>query len=469
MRLLLKTTSLLLLILGAIGCATVEKIATLKPEPETAQAVVFESETSFVSVPVTIKIKDVEAQMNSLLKGLIYNDTLLSEDNLQLKIWKQAPIKMNTFVEGKATKIKTVLPLRIEAKYRYGIAKMGIELYDLKEFKLNGIISLVSAVNLTNWQLKTNTVIESLEWVESPTVSISGKNIPITYLINPALRIFKSKIEKTIDSSIKDLLNFKPQVLDALDQLATPFELSKTYESWLRLIPLEVYSKAARFDTQGIEVEMGLKCLMETYVGKKPEKKFDRNQVLLKPVAAMPDRITANIVAVSTYADASTILTKNFEGQTFGDGKRKVSISKVSLWHKKGKMIIALDMNGSINGTIYLTGFPNYNAATKEIFFDQLDYVLDTKNVLTRTANWMAQGYILKKIQQSCRYSIGTNLEEAKQNVAQYLNNFSPMKGVFLNGSLEDFEFQKIALTAQGIVAYLKTKGQLKVTVDGME
>ena len=51
-------------------------------------------------------------------------------------------------------------------------------------------------------------------------------------------------------------------------------------------------------------------------------------------------------------------------------------------------MIIALDILGSINGTIYLSGIPNYNPITKEIYFDQMDYVLNTKGILTKSANW---------------------------------------------------------------------------------
>ena len=61
------------------------------------------------------------------------------------------------------------------------------------------------------------------------------------------------------------------------------------------------------------------------------------------------------------YESASKIVTKNFQGQEFGTGSRKISVQKVDLWQKDGKMIIALDVLGSINGTIYLSGIPNYN------------------------------------------------------------------------------------------------------------
>ena len=64
-------------------------------------------------------------------------------------------------------------------------------------------------------------------------------------------------------------------------------------------------------------------------------------------------------------------MTKNFQGQEFGSGSKKVKVQNVAIWHKDGKMVIALDLLGSVNGTIYLAGFPQYNDLTKEIFFDK--------------------------------------------------------------------------------------------------
>ncbi len=183
----------------------------------------------------------------------------------------------------------------------------------------------------------------------------------------------------------------------------------------------------------------------------------------------MPNKTTATIAAVSTYESASRIMTKNFQGKEFANGSRKITVNKVDLWHKDGKMIIALDMSGTVDGTIYLSGIPNYNPITKEIYFENLDYVLNSKGLLTKTANWLLQGMILKKIQESCRYSIKENLEEAKKNMLPYLNNFSPMKGVFVNGTLDDFEFEKVELNNQAIIAFIKASGKMNLNIDGME
>ena len=469
---MLKSFSIVLIVFFIVltsGCSTSQKIATLKPEPDDAVPLVYENIPSFINLPISIKLKDIENQTNSILNGLIYEDNIIEDDDIEMKVWKQAPITITNDKGVSGNKIKTVLPLKVVVKYRIGTKKMGVEFYDTREFNLNGVVTLLSETGLINWKLNTKTELKSLDWNESPTMSIFGKNVPVTYLINPGIKLFKSKIEKKIDDAISKSMDFKPNVLSALEKICTPFQMNEEYQSWLRIIPIEIYSTTAKLKNDTFLLDMGMKCTMETLIGKKPESKFDKNKIALKPVIKIPEEITANIVAVSTYEEASKIMTTNFSGQEFGSGSKKIKVQNVAIWHKNGKMIIALDVFGSVNGTIYLAGFPQYNDKTKEVFFDKLDYALDTKNKLMRTANWLAQGLVLRKIQQSCRYSIKPNLDEGKQSMMNYLKNYSPMPGVFVNGKMEDIQFQKIELTNQAIIAFIKVKGAVHVSVDGLK
>ncbi|MFV8268621.1 DUF4403 family protein [Flavobacterium sp. GT2N3] len=451
------------------SCSTTNKIATLKPEPDDATPLIYENSPSFINLPISVKLKDIENQTNFLLNGLIYEDNNIEDDDIEMKIWKLAPITIKNDNGDNGQKIRTVFPLKAIVKYRIGTKKMGVELYNTKEFNLDGVVTLLSDVGLTNWKMNTKTELKSLDWNESPTMSVFGKNLPVTYLINPGIKLFKSKIENKIDDAIAKSMDFKPNVLAALEKICAPFQMSDTYESWLRIVPIEIYSTNAKLKNDTFVLEMGMKCNMETFIGKQPESKFNASKIVLKTVSKIPKEITANIVAVSTYLEASKLLTKNFAGQEFGTGSKKMKVNNVAIWHKNGKMIIALDVLGSVNGTLYLSGFPQYNDKTKEVFFDQLDYALDTKNKLMRTANWLAQGLILKKIEQSCRYSIKPNLEEGQKSMMTYLKNYSPMQGVFVNGKLEEIQFQKIQLTNQAIIAFIKVKGTINVSVDGLK
>ena len=463
MKIIISIVLLIATFLLVSSCATTNKVEALKPTPSNDSPVVFKNKISYIAMPVEISLKEIESQLNKNLNGLIYNDSILSDDKTEMKIWKTASVKLTE----KDGNIISVIPMKIWAKIKYGTDFMGLN--DTREININGTITLNSKPHLTNWKLTTISKLEDFEWSESPSILVAGKKVPITYIINPTLSIFKSKIAKKIDDAINETCDFKPQVLSVLDKLSTPFLTSEAYETWFKMVPIELYVTDAILSKSKLTMQMGLKCNMQTMVGQEPKNSFDAKKIVLKPVSLIPENTTASVVAVSTYESASKIVTKNFQGQEFASGSRKIVVKKVDLWQKDGKMIIALSVAGSINGTIYLSGIPNYNPITKDIYFDQMDYVLNTKSVLMKSANWLMQGTILKKIQENCRYSIKGNLEEGKKNMEPYLTNYSPMKGVFINGVLNDFEFEKLELTDKAIIAFITTSGKMNIKIDGME
>lgn len=446
-----------------ISCSTNQRIEALKPIPSNNTPMVFNTKASYVNMPLEISLTEIENQLNKTLTGEIYSDTDIEKDKTELKITKTGPFQL---IE-KNGKIQTILPLKIWAKYKYGIDFMGLN--DTKEFNLNGVLTVSSDVTLSNWKLATTSKIENIEWSESPSITIAGKSIPITYIINPAISIFKTKISKKIDEAIEKSCDFKPLVLNVLEKMSTPLLTSEQYETWFKLIPIEVNVTDAILSKSKIKMDLGLKCSMQTIVGMKPKSSFDKLAIQFKAVDKINEKLTANVAAISTYESASRVISSNFKGKEFAAGSKKIVIQKVDLWQKEGKIIIALDMTGSLNGSIYLSGIPNYNSVTKEIYFDQMEYVLNTKGLLTKAANWLLQGVILKKIEENCRYSIKANLEEGKKSLLPYLNNYSPMKGVFVNGTTGDFEFEKIEMTDKAIIAFITTTGKMNVKIDGME
>lgn len=446
------------------SCSTTKQLATMAPEKNDATSVAYDAKTSFLPLPIQIPYTELSKQLNVNLPREMYKDTVVEDDDLKVLLEKTGDLQLS-FLDGK---ILTTLPLKATIQYRYGTDRLGVKLFDTKTFVLNGVVELHSEVHLTNWKLSTKTKLEKINWVESPTMSMLGKPIPVTYLMNPAIKIFRGKIEKSIDDAIAKNVDFKPQVLQAIQQISEPFAMSDAYEAWLQVIPLELYTTQAVLEPKEIVIEMGLKCMMETTLGKKPIKKWQASSLVLKPVMSMPDQFQANVVAVSNYGEASRIVTKNFKGYTFEDGNRKVVVQEVQLWHQSGKMVIALTIQGSINGKIYLKGIPKYDAQTKEVFFEEMDYVLDTKNVLMKTANWLLSGMILKKIQKQCRYSIAPNLQEAEKQIKSYFNGYEPTKGVKVYGTLKSLDLDQFQLMQQGFVVFLKATGKVQVKISGM-
>jgi len=447
------------------SCGTAKKIEALKPAPSYTTDVVYDKQTSYLNLPVEIAVADLQNQTNKYLNGLIYDDANLEDDNLMMKVWKQAPI----LIDEKNGRLDMVLPLKIWVKVRYGIDKFGVSLYDTKELNLNGKIKLNSLVTFSNWKLSTNTQIGGIDWVESPTVSIAGKDIPITYLINPTIAIFKKKLGKMVDDAIAKSLDIKPYVLNALDQISKPMQVNNDYHIWFAMQPLELYTNNAVVANKKISIVMGMKAYLETTVNSKPTISFDKTKLQLFAAEKLPDDFGVSVASVVTYDAAAALMKQNFAGKQFQSGSRSVTITDVALWGKDNKMIVQLGMTGSINGTFYLAGIPSYDSTKQEVYFDQLDFILDSRNQLLKIGDWFAHGIIAKKIKESCRYSIKDQLAQGDSTLRTYLNNSQPTPGVRINGRVKKLTPGKINLTPNAIVTMFTATGKVAISVDGMQ
>ncbi|MXV52165.1 DUF4403 family protein [Pedobacter sp. HMF7647] len=448
------------------SCATSKKIAALKPAASyNTGNVVYDKQLSYVNLPVEISVTDIQSQTNKYLNGLIYEDNNLEGDNLIMKVWKQAPIVVNE----KNGKLQIEIPLKIWARVRYGIEKFGLSAYDTRDLGLNGKVKLSTTANLSNWKLNTTTSIDAIEWNESPSILIAGRSVPITYLVNPAISLLKGRLATMIDQTIEQSLDIKPYVISALQEVSKPMEVSTEYHTWFGMQPLELYATKATIANKKITVNLGMKAYLETTVGSQPTLKFDANKLQLMAVDKMPSEFSANIAGVVKYANASELMQKNFAGQKFESGSRSVTINKIDLWGKDDKLVVQATMAGSVNGDFYLSGIPKYNAETKEVYLDQVDFVLDSKNKLLRAGDWLVHGIIAKKIQDNCKFSIAEQLQDGQKTMATYLSNYQPVPGVKVNGSMTQLAPNKIFLTPNAIVAMIAAKGKVAIAIDGLK
>ncbi|MEO7044181.1 MAG: DUF4403 family protein, partial [Ferruginibacter sp.] len=90
----LSIISLFTVLTAITSCSTSHKLETLKPEPDDASPLVYDANPSFINLPITVKLSDIQNQTNLLLNGLIYEDNNIEDDDIEMKIWKQAPIKI---------------------------------------------------------------------------------------------------------------------------------------------------------------------------------------------------------------------------------------------------------------------------------------------------------------------------------------------------------------------------------------
>jgi hypothetical protein len=151
--------------------------------------------------------------------------------------------------------------------------------------------------------------------------------------------------------------------------------------------------------------------------------------------------------------DKNTILeVSNLASQSFGD---RTLLKMDFLAIRKGKR--------QITGEMYLVGKPKYDASTESIRFEEIDFDINTKNVLARSATWMKQGQVLTQIQKLASYPIGEYLAEARRE----LRLQGQLRTAFADFSLVDpkLDVEGIYNTEEDIRIYLRSTGKMQVRV----
>ncbi|MDQ3392903.1 MAG: DUF4403 family protein, partial [Bacteroidota bacterium] len=97
-----------------------------------------------------------------------------------------------------------------------------------------------------------------------------------------------------------------------------------------------------------------------------------------------------------------------------------------------------------------------------------LDYTLDTKSKLTKTANWLVKGKMVKVLEESLKIPLESQMTKARNSIEERIHNKALAKGIFLNGTLNEIVPSEVYLTEDSIIALVKATGKAEIKINGL-
>ncbi len=425
-----------------------------------------EKHISAVSIPFEISIADIAKQLNTKVQGLIYEDNSFEDDNrdgFKTKVWKNGLIT----VDVQDSLLSYIVPLKVWAQKAYQIGPISGEQDTNFEIK----IKFVTAIGMNaNWQMETRTATSGFDWVTKPSINVAGIEIPITGLVSRKLTENLPQFAKNIDDNIKQGFEIKQYVVQAWNLLREPRLVSEPYRTWLLVTPTDATMTPFVIDKNKIKATINVKGYTQTQTGDKPVVVAvkDIPNLTISPDVATGFQI--GLIATLPYAEATRFAAAEFVGKTFEykDGQYKVEVTNIDIYGQNEKLVIKAGLKGSINGNIYLKGIPQYDPKSRALVLKNLDYDLDTRNVLVKTANWLLQGRFVKQLEQQFTLPLGGQMEDTQKATNQQLANRQITKGVVLNGKLDTIEPDQVYLTSSSLMAVVFVKGKLEIKVNGL-
>ena len=448
------------------GCAK-----TIVADKPTEASVVkeYKPEASSISVPVEIELAQINKLVNNSLKGLLYEDNSLENnggDNVMLKVYKQEDIT----IAALGDLISYRVPLKIWLKGGFKTEKLGISMSHYEETEFAIALNFTTKVGLNaSYGINTQTSIKSYDWIQKPSLKWGPFEIPLNHVVDILIKTQQDKLTPIIDEQAQKAVNLKKYVDDAWKTLQKPIEVSKEYKTSLKITPSEIFMTQINGQSGKLNSTIGIKALTEVVVGDAPTAS---NVPLpnLKLVKAASNVFSIVMAADLTYAAAKDLAKSSLLNKTFVfDGKKSVTITDFDLYPSNDKIVVKVDMIGSLKGTVYLSGVPKYDAATSSVYLDALDYDISTKNVLAKSANWLAHDKFVKIMAPYFKYSIATQLKDAKDQLQKALTNNRVSSNVLLNGKLADLTPREIYITPNALKTIVDVKGTIGVAVDGLD
>jgi hypothetical protein len=189
---------------------------------------------------------------------------------------------------------------------------------------------------------------------------------------------------------------------------------------------------------------------------------------------------TAGAGGFSIYMDAalqydslSRVVNGYLAGKRFdlseGLLAKYIVVNEVTLaGNKEGSLLIKVDFSGSFNGTAFFNGKPVYNAATKTLEVQDLDYDLQTKNLLLKTAKWLFSSKIETELKKASSINLSTYFATAQTTLNDYLNK-EWTKGIKGSGAVNDLRLVSAQALPQHLLLRTACTGNLQINVSEID
>lgn len=430
-----------------------------------------ERHASVINVPVEMPVSELESQINGRIKGLIYEDGSYeddSQDNLKAKVWKLDRIR----VVAKDSTFLFEVPLKIWVSAGYKISPLGITMSGYKDTEFSIRLRLISKIGITpTWQVKSDTYVDSYDWITEPNVKVGSFKIPIKSMVSRMLNRNFDKISQAIDDQVTNTIELKKYVEEAWDLARKPVLLSKEFDTWLVIRPSSVSMTPLMASNNILRASIGIKAFTQTVTSSvKPDVPAPIRLPNLQIVEKVPENFKVGLISLISYEEASRLATNNFTGKSYSfvKGQYTVQVSGIEMYGQNDRLVIKASLTGSINGYIYLKGTPYYDPQTKMLSLKGLDYDLDTKNTIVRTANWLLQGKFTRILEGALVFPVGDQIESTKKRIGQMLQSYKVTEGIQLKGAISEVAPDKVYLTPKHLYSVVFAEGKVTLKVEGL-
>lgn len=442
------------------GCT--KKINPVAPAPLGASTT-YSPQLSIINIPIEIPNKLLEDSLNANVKGLLIDDQSYdspTKDDLKIRV----SVSGRIYTASKNDVFYSAIPLKVWAKARYEVSSIGPVIEKETNFEAVVYFSTKIAVG-KDFKLTTTTVSSGYTWVTEPKIYLGPIPINIKFKVEEELTKSLKLSAAEIDRSVDTGFDLRAQALTIWKQLHEPVLVDSLTQTWLKMSPTEFFMAPIKGSQTALNINMGIKTYIESFTGKRPDYVVNPTLPDLKTGAAAANTFAINLSSFVTYAEATNIANRAMAGQTYKMGRKQIMVDSLKIFGIDNRLAATASLSKALTGVVYLSGMPVYNVEDGKLGMAKVDFDLNTKSVLLKSAAWMLNGVFTKKVEQNMVFQLNQQLDSVKTMVNEKLNNYSYQNLFFLKGQVDKIDVQGIYIEPEGIRVTVAVRGAANIVV----
>jgi hypothetical protein len=433
--------------------------------------------TSGISLPVVINLRAISQSLNAQYAERYYTDDSYENNNadqLKITVFKREPL----VIQAIENNILADVPMRIEGSYQFTSKLLGINVTHQQPFSFNVTVNLQTLPTFDkDWNLKLNSK-ANIKWDDLPNFSVIGVQVDFQKMFGKIIQGRIDKLTAQLDEEITRAVNLRKLVSDNWKQVTQPFSLDKKTNSWLVIKPRNVfYTQLQGYDSLA-KINLGLYSVIEVVSGYKPVIDSSTTLPILYQTNKIDDKVNLLLNTEIKFEQINKLIQEQIAGKPIKLEAKDyvIDILDAQVFAHGDKIMIGVHVNGKLNkglikkkikGIIYLEGTPMYNANKLSITIKDIDLNVKTKDVLLKSASWLANSKLFKNsIESKLEFSIANQLIQAKKLANEAVNK-QYSKSVQLSGAVTEIAPTQVYITPNAIRVNIKATGKIGVELSG--
>jgi hypothetical protein len=343
---------------------------------------------------------------------------------------------------------------------------MGIDMQVSPKVKATFYLNLSTTVDFnSNYEIISDLQVESIEWIDDPTVRVVFWDLPITDVVDSLIADQTPRIEGILNKVVRTSVNVRKPISKVWHDIQKPLRInSKVKEVYLLNEPHTLQLSEIELIEDGVIAHLELSTFVRTAFRSDTANVMPQPLPELNRADSINDHFEINFLVSIPLADASDLLQKEFKNKKIDVQGTTVVIKEIDVHNSPDKLLLTTKISRPASARLRFESSVTFSPADTSIIAANFDYLLVKGNKVVKAAEAMLHSTVLEAIGDDYRISLGNLITQIGPLVEGAIEKGKIGKSISIG--LEDVMLEPTEIVFRPDTILLNVVGIGKVTLE---